>query len=141
MDAVRRSLKKFRGLCFRERLCYECLTILDLENNTLTVRLGSEVRGVLTKIRGEPSLNTLKMLSALKGVQNIVINLRKIESLRKYQISNERTDLKEYFKVGIEGNLAFVEITYENGRKIRILMSDSDAVKLEKLVNMFRVED
>lgn len=137
---MRRSLKKFRGFCFHDRLCYECLVILDLENNTLTVRLGSEVRGVLVKIRGEPPLNTLKMLGALKGVESLVIDLRKIESLKKYQISSERTGLKEHFKVEIEGNLAFVELTYENSRRIKILMSDGDAVRLEKLVKKFRVE-
>ncbi|MEM2005936.1 MAG: hypothetical protein QXK83_07700 [Zestosphaera sp.] len=120
-------------------MCYECLATVDLENETLTIRLGSEVRGVLVKVRGGLSLNMLKTLSTVRGVRDITINLHEIGSVRKYQVDSERADLKEYFKARIEGNLSFVELTY-GGEEIRILMNDNDAVRFEKLINRLRVK-
>ncbi len=131
------NVRRFRGYCFQERICYRCSVAVDLERRTLTIRLGPGVMGVLIKTRGEPSLRTLSSLSRLKGVWSLSIDLRSIESVRKYQVSGGR-DLKECFKIEAEGNQSIVEITYGRGMEVRILLSDNDAVRLNRILTESR---
>lgn len=134
MRAVTSNVRRFHGYCFQERVCYRCSVAVDLERSTLIIRLGPGVMGVLVKTRGEPSLKTLNSLSRLKGVRSLSIDLRSIESVRKYQVSGRRRDLKECFRVEVEGNQSIVEITYGRGMEVKILLSDNDAVRLNRIL-------